>query len=103
MILSNEPGYYSPGAFGIRIENLVVVEPREIVEAEREMLGFETITLAPIDLRLVDWKLLGADEIKWLDSYHTRVRTILSPVLDKATRAWLANATRRRETQKGKR
>ena len=98
MILSNEPGYYSPGAFGIRIENLVVVEPRTIVGAEREMLGFETFTLAPIDLRLVDWKLMDADEIAWLDSYHARVRKSLSPLVDKATRRWLADATRRRET-----
>ncbi len=98
MILSNEPGYYSPGAFGIRIENLVVVEPRTIVGAEREMLGFETLTLAPIDLRLVDWKLMDADEIAWLDSYHARVRKSLSPLVDKATRRWLADATRRRET-----
>ena len=103
MILSNEPGYYSPGAFGIRIENLVVVEPRPIVDAEREMLGFETLTLAPIDLRLVDWKLLDADEIKWLESYHLRVRKTLSPLLDKPTRGWLAKATERREAQNGRR
>ena len=97
MILSNEPGYYSPGAFGIRIENLVVVEPRTIVGAEREMLGFETLTLAPIDVRLVDWKLMDADEIAWLDAYHARVRKTLSPLVDKTTRRWLSDATRRRE------
>ena len=103
MILSNEPGYYSAGAFGIRIENLVVVEPRKIDGADREMLGFETLTLAPIDWRLIDWKLLDADEIKWLTSYHARVRTILSPLLDKATRDWLINAVQRRDTRTGRR
>ena len=81
----------------------MVVEPRPIVEAEREMLGFETLTLAPIDLRLVDWKLLDADEIKWLESYHLRVRKTLSPLLDKPTRGWLAKATERREAQNGRR
>ena len=60
------------------------------------MLGFGTLTLAPIDLRLVDWKLMDADEIAWLDSYHARKS--LSPLVDKATRRWLADATRRRET-----
>ena len=96
MILSNEPGYYSTGAFGVRTENLMVVEPREIPGAEREMLGFETLTLAPIDLRLVDWKLLDEREIKWIDAYHGRVRKILSPLVDTATRRWLNEATRRR-------
>ena len=60
MILSNEPGYYREGAFGIRIENLVAVEPREIPGAERDMLGFETLTLAPIDLRLIEPKCSDA-------------------------------------------
>ena len=95
MILSNEPGYYAAGAFGIRIENLVVVEPRAIPGAEREMLGFETLTLAPIDLRLVERKLMEPDEIKWLDAYHARVRKTLSPLVDPATRRWLADATHR--------
>ncbi len=96
MILSNEPGYYAPGAFGIRTENLMAVEPRAIRGAEREMLGFETLTLAPIDLRLVDWKLLDEREVKWLEAYHARVRKTLSPLLDTATRRWLNEATRRR-------
>ena len=96
MILSNEPGYYLAGSFGIRTENLMVVEAREIAGAERAMLGFETLTLAPIDLRLVDWKLLDAAEIKWLDAYHARVRKALSPLVDPATRRWLNEATRRR-------
>ena len=95
MILSNEPGCYLPGEFGIRIENLVVVEPRTIVNSDREMLGFETLTFAPIDLRLVDIHLMDPEEIKWLNDYHVRVRKTLWPLLDSATRRWLALATRR--------
>ena len=95
MIISNEPGYYAAGAFGIRIENLVAVEPRKIQGAEREMLGFETLTLAPIDTRLIEPKLMDADEIKWLDAYHARVRRVLSPLVDAGARRWLSAATRR--------
>jgi Xaa-Pro aminopeptidase len=94
MIISNEPGYYSAGRFGIRIENLIVVEPRKIAGAERVMLGFETITLAPIDARLIEPKLLNDDEAAWLDAYHARVRKALAPLVDSETRAWLKNATR---------
>jgi Xaa-Pro aminopeptidase len=94
MIVSNEPGYYLAGHFGIRIENLVVVEPRTIAGAERVMFGFETITLAPIDSRLIDRKLLGADEISWFNAYHARVRKALAPLVDPATRKWLKEATR---------
>jgi len=97
MIISNEPGYYATGEFGIRIENLVVVEPRTIEGAEREMFGFETITLAPIDTRLIEPKLMNSDEIKWLDAYHARVRRTLSPLVDPSIRRWLAAATRRLE------
>jgi Xaa-Pro aminopeptidase len=95
MIVSNEPGYYAPGRFGVRIENLVVVEPREIAGAERETLGFETISLAPIELRLIEPKLMSRDEIAWLDAYHARVRKALSPLVDAATRRWLRETTRR--------
>jgi Xaa-Pro aminopeptidase len=94
MIISNEPGYYSAGRFGIRIDNLVVVEERKIAGAERAMCGFETITLAPIDTRLIARKLLSADEARWLDSYHVRVRKALAPHVDADTRAWLKRATR---------
>jgi Xaa-Pro aminopeptidase len=94
MILSNEPGYYKTGQWGIRIENLVVVEKRAIKGAEREMLGFETITLAPIDLALVDARLLSREEIAWLNAYHALVRKSLSPKLDAATKKWLAGATK---------
>jgi len=95
MIVSNEPGFYAPGKFGIRIENLIVVEPRPIRGAERAMLGFETISLAPIDLRLVEPKLMDKEEIAWLDAYHARVREVLSPLVERETRAWLKQATRR--------
>jgi Xaa-Pro aminopeptidase len=95
MIISNEPGYYAAGAFGIRIENLLVVEERAIVGGERPMLGFETLTFAPIDLSLIEPKLLDADEVAWLDDYHARVRKILSPRVDSRTRRWLAKATHR--------
>ena len=94
MILSNEPGYYKTGQYGIRIENLLLVERREIAGAEREMLGFETLTFAPIDRALVEATLLTADEREWLDAYHARVREMLTSELDEATRAWLVEATR---------
>ena len=97
MILSNEPGFYLAGEFGIRIENLVVVDSRTIANSDRDMLGFETLTLAPVDLQLIDWKLMESEEIKWLNDYHARVRKTLSPLVDTATRRWLATATRRSE------
>ena len=94
MILSNEPGYYKAGAYGIRIENLVLVEPRAIEGAEREMRGFETLTLAPFDRTLIDVSLLTPAELAWIDAYHARVRQTLSPLVDDETRAWLDEATR---------
>ncbi len=94
MIVSNEPGYYKEGAWGIRIENLVTVVPVEIDGAEKPMLGFETLTLAPIDLSLVEPGLLSAAEIAWLDDYHTRVRETLTPLVDENTGTWLEQATR---------
>ena len=94
MILSNEPGYYKTGAYGIRIENLIVVEPREINGAERQMLGFETLTLAPIDLSLIEPKLLSREEIAWLNAYHARVRKTLSPLVTPAALKWLRGATK---------
>jgi Xaa-Pro aminopeptidase len=92
MIVSNEPGYYKTGAYGIRIENLVLVQPVDDV-AEREMLGFETLTLAPIDRNLINPSLLGDEEIAWLDAYHTTVRETLTPLVDPETARWLADAT----------
>ena len=94
MILSNEPGYYKAGAWGIRIENLVLVQTEpQPAGGEKPLLGFETLTLAPIDRRLVAPAALTADEIAWLDAYHARVRDELSPLVDDDTRAWLARAT----------
>ena len=94
MILSNEPGYYKAGAYGIRIENLVLVtEGPKVDGGEKTLDAFETLTLAPIDRRLIAPALLTADERSWLDAYHVRVRTALSPLLDAATRRWLDQAT----------
>jgi Xaa-Pro aminopeptidase len=94
MIVSDEPGYYKAGAYGIRIENLVVVTPVATTDGERELLGFETLTLAPIDRSLIDTALLDAAEIAWLDAYHARVAAELAPLVDAATRQWLTAATR---------
>lgn len=95
MVISNEPGYYKPGAYGIRIENLVTVKSAEQPEgAEIDLLEFETLTLAPIDRRLIVTALLGDDEVGWLDAYHARVRETLAPLLDAASAAWLSEATR---------
>lgn len=94
MIVSNEPGHYRTGAFGIRIENLELVTPAEpIPGGERPMLGFETLTLVPIDRRAIDVALLDAGEIARLDAYHARVAAEIGPRLDAATRAWLEQAT----------
>ncbi len=95
MVLSNEPGYYRAGAFGIRLENLVTVTPPAVPEGgEREMLGFADLTLCPFDRRLIRARLLSAPERDWLDAYHARVLATLSPLLPEAPRAWLAAATR---------
>ena len=94
MILSNEPGYYKTGEYGIRIENLVLVEPREIEGAEKRMLGFETLTFAPIERRLVDEAMLGDDERAWLDSYHARVMEVVGPKLEGEALAWLEEQCR---------
>ena len=94
MIVSNEPGYYKEGAYGIRIENLVVVTAVDAPDgAEKELLGFETLTLAPIDTRLVDLGLMTTSEIDWLNGYHARVRDSVAPLVDADTRSWLETAT----------
>jgi Xaa-Pro aminopeptidase len=83
------------GAYGIRIENLVlVIEAPPVEGGEKPLNAFESLTLAPIDLRLVAPSLLTRDEIRWLDDYHARVNDSLAPLLDADTRAWLASATR---------
>jgi len=92
MILSNEPGYYKTGEYGIRIENLVLVERREIAGAEGEFCGFETLTFAPIARDLVDVSLLSSEELGWLNAYHAQVRSVLAPQLAGAELAWLEAA-----------
>ena len=94
MMLSNEPGYYKEGSYGIRIENLILVTPATQVEGgDIAMHGFETLTLAPIDTRLVRTDLLTRDELHWLDTYHARVLAEIGPMLDGETLAWLEKAT----------
>jgi Xaa-Pro aminopeptidase len=93
MILSNEPGYYKPGRYGIRIENLLLVhEPRPVPGGERPMMGFETLTLCPIDRRLIEAKLLAAGELAWLNAYHARVAKELGPLLGQRELKWLRKA-----------
>ncbi len=92
MILSNEPGYYKTGRYGIRVENLILTERRSIKGAEREMLGFETLTLAPIDRRLITRSLLLKPERDWLNAYHARVLAALSALLPPDARDWLGQA-----------
>lgn len=92
MILSNEPGYYKAGSFGIRIENLVIVVPQSIAGAEEDMLGFETITFAPIAQNLVDVALLSGAEADWLDAYHAEVFAKLAAGTEGEEREWLAVA-----------
>jgi len=95
MILSNEPGYYRPGSFGIRIENLVHVLPAAAIEGgDMDMLGFATLTFCPIDRRLVVPALLTDEELAWLNAYHAETREKIAPLLsDGAARAWLEKAT----------
>jgi Xaa-Pro aminopeptidase len=93
MILSNEPGYYKTDAYGIRIENLELVVGTDISGSEKPMNGFETLTLAPIDRRLIEVKMLSADELNWLNDYHARVAAEVRPHLDDDVKAWLDQAT----------
>ena len=94
MMLSNEPGYYREGAFGIRIENLIHIEPAEVPEGgDLPMHSFSTLTFAPIDRRLIVSSLLDASECAWIDSYHAEVAALLTPVVDAETGVWLAAAT----------
>lgn len=94
MIISNEPGYYKEGAYGIRIENLVLVKkPAKVTGGDREMMAFETLTLVPIDRRLVVAELLTPSETAWLNAYHAAVRDVIGREVDGETRAWLDQAT----------
>jgi Xaa-Pro aminopeptidase len=92
MIISNEPGYYKTGEYGIRIENLVLVVDRQIEGAEKEMLGFETLTFAPIDRRLIDVQMLEPEELIWLNCYHAHVLAKIGPQLKGADLEWLRSA-----------
>lgn len=94
MILSNEPGYYKQGEYGIRIENLIVVEERQIPGAERTIYGFETITWCPYERALIEKDMLDAGEIAWIDAYHAKVREKLSPQVEGEAKAWLEAACR---------
>jgi|AP95_1055475.scaffolds.fasta_scaffold01059_8 Xaa-Pro aminopeptidase len=103
MVVSNEPGYYKSGEFGIRIENLVaVVEASAPDNAERPLYCFETLTLAPIDLTLIDNNLLNQGELDWIDGYHEKVRKALSPMLDEETKKWLIETTKYGNSDKPK-
>ena len=93
MILSNEPGYYKTDGFGIRIENLELVTAADLAGTEKPMNAFETLTVAPIDRRLIDVKMLSAEELGWLNEYHARVRDIVRAQLDETDRLWLDVAT----------
>jgi Xaa-Pro aminopeptidase len=94
MILSNEPGYYREGHYGIRLENLILVTPIEEVKGgDIAMHRFETLTLAPFDRRLVDRSLMTSDEIAWLDGYHASVLAEIAPLVDGETLKWLEAAT----------
>ena len=92
MVLSNEPGLYLPDRYGIRLENLLLVQPAELPGANKPFLRFETLTLAPFDRRLIEPAMLDAAELAWLDAYHARVLAEVGPVFDMATRGWLAAA-----------
>lgn len=94
MILSNEPGYYLPGSYGIRLENLLLVRPAELADALKPFLCFETLTLAPFDRRLLAPELLTAPEIVWLDMYHARVLAEVARGLEPDVRAWLKRVCR---------
>ena len=93
MILSNEPGFYLNGAYGIRLENLVLVQTADFGGQKRKFLRFETLTLAPFDRALIEPALLTPQALEWLNAYHARVRAELSPLLDARSRTWLEAAT----------
>ena len=94
MILSNEPGYYKTGEYGIRVENLVLVVARDVAGAEKKMLGFETLTFAPLDRSLIDTAMLTDEECAWVDAYHAKVLEVVGPQLEGDALAWLQGQCR---------
>ena len=94
MVCSNEPGYYKQGSYGIRIENLVLVtEPVTPDGGDRPVMAFETLTMVPIDRRLIERSMLTEQERRWIDSYHAEVQAKIGPLVDVETHIWLTNAT----------
>ncbi len=97
MILSNEPGFYAPGEYGIRLENLLLVQPADLPAATRPFLRFDVLSFAPFDRRLIIARMVPRELVTWLDAYHAQVRLLLSPQLhpaeDAAVLAWLTAAT----------
>ncbi len=91
MILSNEPGYYREGAFGIRVENLIVVQEAPELGDKRDQLSFETLTYVPIDRRLIVTEMLSPTERVWINAYHAEVARRLT--VEGATAKWLEQAT----------
>jgi Xaa-Pro aminopeptidase len=92
MVVSNEPGYYRANSFGIRIENLELIVSK-VTTGDFSGLGFQELTLCPIDLRCIDVNLLTKPELRWLNAYHKKVHTVLAPLVDSKIRLWLDNAT----------
>ena len=92
MILSDEPGFYETGAYGIRLENLLLVRPAPFPEGKKPFLCFEVLTLAPFDRRLIEPDLLTAEERSWMEAYHARVLAEIGPWLDHSARSWLERA-----------
>jgi Xaa-Pro aminopeptidase len=89
MILSNEPGYYKAGEYGIRIENLVLVVDKQVRGGDKEMLGFDTLTFVPIEKKLIDVSMLSDRELDWLNDYHQQVLALIGPQLSGEDKAWL--------------
>jgi Xaa-Pro aminopeptidase len=94
MILSNEPGFYAPGSYGIRLETLLLVQPAEFPSATRPFLRFEVLTLAPFDRRLIEAGMLDPAELQWLDAYHARVAAAVAPELEVQAARWLLQVCR---------
>jgi Xaa-Pro aminopeptidase len=92
MVLSNEPGFYLAGGYGIRLENLLLTQPAELPDAAKPFLRFETLTWAPFDRRLLDAEMMTTAERAWIDAYHAHVLAKVRPSLEPETRDWLAAA-----------